>query len=169
MKFKFAILFFALFLSFQTTFAQAEKEIAAIRAQVAAIDKAAPRYKKATKTVENISLEGTEANYFSSDKGLEKIAAKIFGETFNATAEFYYQNDALIFVFYKINRYDRSIGTTKSPKVVRTEERRFYFKGDRLIRLLDGKTEVKTDHEKYETMRDEMIDVAEKLKAAHKN
>ena len=167
MKIKLLILTAVLFLNFQTVFAQTEKQISAIRAQVGAIEKGLKNYQKATRRVEGISLEGTEAVYYVSGKSLQKIGARIFGETFNAAADFYYQGEELIFVFYKINRYDRPIGGVRSPKVARTEERRFYFAGGELVRLLDGKKELTASDEKYTTMKEEIVDVAEKLKSAY--
>jgi hypothetical protein len=168
MKIKFAILFIALFLNVQNTLAQIEKEITAIRADVATIDQGAARFRKTTKNVAGLSLEGTEATYYTSDRGLEKVAAKIYGETFNATAEFYFRNERLIFAFYRFNRYDAPISARRSPKVVNSEERRFYFSEGNLIRLLNGKTEVKPDNEKYSDMKDEVESVIEKLKEAYK-
>jgi hypothetical protein len=119
-----------------SAYAQTEKEIVKIRTEVAAINKGASKYKKATKDVEGISLEGTEATYFYSGKTLKKTTAKMYGETYNSTGEFYYQNGELIFAFVKRNQYDTQIGLEKPPKVVRTEEQRFYFRSDgELIRL----------------------------------
>ena len=90
-----------------------------IRAEVAAINKGAAKYTKTTKDVEDISLEGTEATYFSSAGNLRKITAKMYGETYNATGEFYYRDGELIFAFLKHNQYDTQIGLDKPPKVVR--------------------------------------------------
>lgn len=147
-----------------SAFAQTEKEIAKIRAEVAAINKGAAKYKKTTKNVEDISLEGTEATYFHSAKNLKKITAQMFGETYNATSEFYYQNGELIFAFIKRNQYDTQIGVNPPPKVVRVEERRFYFANGELIRLLVGKKELKPGGEKYSELKDQIISISSKLK-----
>lgn len=166
MKIKLLILTAVFILNFQIVFAQTEKQISAIRREVAAVERNLKSYKKTVESVEGISLEGTEAAYYVSGRGLQKIHARIYGETFNAAADFYYQGEELIFAFYKINRYDTQIGLKKPPKVVRSEERRFYFAGGNLIRLLDGKREITGKDEKYETMKDEIFDVADKLKNA---
>ncbi len=92
MKLKLLILTIATFIGVQTIFAQSvERQIIAIRAEVTAINKNAKSYKKTTKDVEGVSLEGTEATYFVSGKGLRKITAKIYGESFRAILELYYR------------------------------------------------------------------------------
>ena len=149
----------------QTYEAFVQKRVGQIRVEVAAIEKGASKYKKTTKDVESISLEGTEATYFYSGKNLKKITTKMYGETYNATGEFYYQNGELIFAFVKHNQYDTQIGMNPPPKVVRTEEQRFYFGSDsELIRLLVGKKELKSGDERYDELKDEIIDISEKLK-----
>jgi len=149
-----------------SAFAQNEKEIVKIRAEVAAINKGAAKYQKKTKDVEDISLEGAEATYFSAGKSLKKITTKMFGETYNATGEFYYRDGQLIFAFLKHNRYDTQIGLDKPPKVVSVEEQRFYFAGGELIRLLVGKKELKSNAERYAELKDSIVDISGKLKDA---
>ncbi len=144
--------------------AQTEKEIVKIRAEVAAIEKGAAKYKKTTKNVEGISLEGTEATYFYSGKNLKKITTKIYGETYNATGEFYYENGELIFAFVKHNQYDTQIGMDPPPKAARIEEQRFYFTNGELIRLLVGKKELKSGNERYAELKDEIISISGTLK-----
>ena len=144
--------------------AQTEKEIVKIRAEVAAINKSGAKYTKTTKDVEDISLEGTEATYFRSAGNLRKITAKMFGETYNATSEFYYRDGELIFVFVQRNQYDTQIGLDTPPKVASTEEQRFYFAGGKLIRLLVGKKELKSGDERYSELKDEILSIVGKLK-----
>lgn len=157
------------FLVNSNVFAQTEKEIAQIRAEVSKINKSPRAYKKETRDVEGISLEGTEATYFVSGKGLKKIAAKMYGETYNASVEIYYSGEEMIFAFMKENRYDTQIGMTPPPKVVRSEERRFYFSGGNLIQMLNGKKEMKTADEKYDEYKQQIEEIAEKLKADYLN
>lgn len=163
-----AVLLMVAFVNFaqaQTYQAFVQKRVGQIRVEVAAIEKGASKYTKTTKDVEGISLEGTEATYFYSGKDLKKITAKMYGETYNATAELYYQNGELLFAFVKRNQYDTQIGLEKPPKVVRTEEQRFYFRSDgELIRLLVGKKELKSGDEKYDELKDEIISISSKLK-----
>lgn len=149
--------------------AQTKKDIAVIRAEVAAINKGAAKYKKKTKNVEDISLEGTEATYFHSGKNLKKITAKMYGETYNATGEFYYDEGELIFAFVKHNKYDTQIGMNPPPKVARTEEQRFYFARGELIRLLVGKKELKTRDERYAELKDGIADISTKFKNSYED
>ena len=114
-----------------STFAQSAEQIAQIRAEVNSINKNAKKYTKKTKDVDDVSLEGTKATYFSSGKGLMKISAKMYGETYNASGEFYYQGEELIFAYLKFNRYDTQIGLDKPVKIVKVEEKRFVFRGRR--------------------------------------
>lgn len=148
----------------QTYEAFVQKRVGQIRVEVAAIEKGASKYTKTTKDVEGISLEGTEATYFYSGKTLKKITTKMYGETYNATGEFYYQNGELIFAFVKRNQYDTQIGRDTPPKVTGSEEQRFYFAGGELIRLLVGKKELKSGDERYAGLKDEIISVSSKLK-----
>jgi hypothetical protein len=147
--------------------AQTGKQISAIRAEVAAINKSAAKYTKKTKNVDDISLEGTEATYYVSGKGLKKIVARIYGEGFNETDEFYYQGEELIFVFVRLNKYDQPINAKRTPKVVRTEEQRFYFAGGDLIRLLVGKKELKPDDERYDELKSETVGTSDQLKKSY--
>ncbi|MCY7375598.1 MAG: hypothetical protein LH472_06460, partial [Pyrinomonadaceae bacterium] len=139
-------------------------EIVKIRAEVAAINKGAAKFTKTTKNVEDIALEGTEATYYHSAGNLKKITAKMFGETYNATGEFYYADGELIFAFIKRNQYDTQIGVNPPPKVVRAEEQRFYFAGGELIRLLVGKKELKSADERYAELKNGIVDISSKLK-----
>jgi len=149
-----------------SAFAQTEKEIIKIRAEVAAINKGASKYTKTVKNVEDLSLEGTEATYYYAAEDLRKVKAEIFGETYNATGEFYYRGGTLIFAFVKRNQYDTQIGLEKSPKVVRTEEQRFYFANGELIRLLIGKKELKSANERYSELKNSIEDISSKLKGS---
>ena len=160
---------FLTFMAADAAQAQTEKEIAKIRAEVTAINKGAAKYMKTTKSVEDISLEGTEATFYRSGKNLKKITAQMFGETYNATGEFYYRNGEMIFAFLKYNQYDTQIGLDKPAKVVRVEEQRFYFTGGNLIRLLIGKKELKFGDERYDELKDSIADIESKLKNSGSN
>jgi hypothetical protein len=134
--------------------AQTDKRITDIRGRVAAINKAAVKYKKTKKDVFGISTEGAEATLYHSGNQLKKIVAKICGETFNAVSEFYFSGESLIFSYDRINRYDTQIGLNRKVKVVRVEQIRSYFDQGKMIRLLKGKkaiapaTEEFAEHEK---------------------
>ena len=167
---KFSLVFVFLHCIFtETANAQIETGIVKIRAQVAAINKGSVKYKKTTNNVEEISLEGTEATYFSAGENLKKITSKMYGETYNATGEFYYRDGQLIFAFLKHNKYDTQIGMDKPPKVVSAEEQRFYFADGNLIRLLVGKKELKSGAERYDELKTSILDISDKLKSSYGN
>jgi hypothetical protein len=167
MKTKLLILTIVAFFGLQTVFAQSvEKQITAIRAEVTAINKNAKSYKKTTKDVEGVSLEGTEATYFVSGKGLKKITAKIYGESFRATAEYYFQGEDLIFVFEKMSKYNGTIGMD-NLKVVKVEESRMYFAGAKMIRYLLGKKQIKAGSTEFNEAEYSTGEIAFMLKSAY--
>ena len=133
---------------------QTDKRVTDIRARVAEINRSAAKYTKTKKDVTGISTEGAEATLFHHGKELKKVVAKIYGETFNATSEFYFSGGDLIFAYDRINHYDTQIGLKKPVKVVRVEEIRAYFDGGKMFRLMNGTktiapgTEDFTGHEK---------------------
>ncbi|MEJ7848782.1 MAG: hypothetical protein WKF92_11910 [Pyrinomonadaceae bacterium] len=98
-------------------FAQTEKQIAAIRAEVQAINKGAAKYTKKTKNLYDLSTEGAEVTFYTSGKGLKKIVAKIYGESGNNTNEYFYQGKDLIFVL------KRQIITTNRSAYIFAESR----------------------------------------------
>ena len=169
MKAKIFILVVALLFGFESAPAQSRKEIASIVKQVNTIDKNLKRYTKKKKDVDDISLEGTEATYYVSGRGLMKISAKMYGETYNAVGTFYFQGEEMIFAYLKLNKYDTQIGLEKPVKVVKVEEKRFYFSGGELIKLLIGKKQIKSSDEIFTESKDEINDLANKLKAAYEN
>ncbi len=145
--------------------AQIEKQIASIRADVNLINKSAPKYDKKVKGIDGLSTEGSEATYFISGRGLKKIVAKTYGETFRATTELYYSGEEPIFVFQRVERYDKQIGMKPAPKVVRVDETRLYRSGDKTIRILSGKTRLKPGDIKFTETEYELIELSDLLKA----
>lgn len=167
MKTKLLILIIATFIATQTVFTQSvEKQVSAIRAEVAAINKNAKGYTKKTKDVADISLEGTEATFFTSGRGLHKITAKMYGETFQATGEYYFQGEELIFAYEKMSRYNGQIGMSKPVKVVKVEEKRLYFSNGKLIKLLVGKISVKSGSQQWEESEKDTLDLVKTFKDA---
>lgn len=150
-------------LSGLTVFSQSVKEITKIRAEVGSINKNLKKYARQTKDVEGISLEGTEATFYTSGTQLKKIEAKIYGESYNATAEIYYSGAAPIFIFQKLNKYDFPIGASRSPKIASTEETRAYFVNRQIVRLLIGKNEIKSSNEKFEEMKKDLENLSNTL------
>ena len=117
--------------------AQAADPIQEIRQQYAAINRRQKRYKRVKKQLSGFSLEGGELVAYFDGPSIVKIVANHYGEGGSAVEEYYFSRDQLLFVFRKDQRYDRPL----SGKVVRTEETRFYFDNDRLLRWLDEKGE----------------------------
>jgi hypothetical protein len=113
--------------------APAKDEIASIRRQYATINKSLAKYKVVKKELAGFSTEGGEMSAYFDGAAIVKIAATYQGETGAASEDFYYSNGKLIFVFRKHETYD----TPMSGKVVKTEESRFYFNNDKIIRLID--------------------------------
>lgn len=168
MKTKLLILTIATFILSQAIFAQSvENQVAAIRAEVTAINKAAKGYKKTTKDVDGVSLEGTQATYFSSGRGLHKITAKMYGETFQATGEYYFQGEELIFAYEKMSRYNGQIGLSKPVKVVKVEEKRMYLSDGKIIKFLLGKKAIKSSSEEWQEAESGLLEVVKTLKDAN--
>lgn len=168
MKTKLLFLIIATFIGINPIFAQTEKEVARIRNEVTLINKNAKTYNKINKDIEGISLEGTQATYFVSGRGLKKITAKLYGETYNASVELFYSGEQLIFAYQKMNRYDTQIGFDKPVKVVKVDEKRFYFSGEEMIKLLVGKVNIKKSKQ-WEESESNIKDLAKKLKDAYEN
>jgi len=140
--------------------AQVENEIAAIRADVNLINKNAPKYDKKTKTFDDLSLEGSEVTYFISGRGLKKIVAKIYGESYRSTVELFYSGEELIFAFQRIERYSMGIGT----EVGRVEETRLYRSGGKTIRILSGKGRLKPGDIKFTEAEYQLYELSDDLK-----
>ena len=167
MKTKLLILIIITFIAAQTVFTQSvEKQVSAIRAEVTAINKNAKSYTKKTKDVADVSLEGTEATFFTSGRGLHKITAKMYGETFQATGEYYFQGEELIFAYEKMSRYNGQIGMSKPVKVVKTEEKRMYFSDGKMIKILVGKINVKSGSKQWEESEKDTLDLIQTFKKA---
>lgn len=115
---------------------QTDDPIKAIRDQYAKINKNAAKYKSVKKGLSGFSAEGGElVAYFDGEK-IMKMVAKYFGEGGRAVEEYYYKDDRLIFVYRKDSIYDGHM----SGKVARTEETRYYFNDDRMVRWIDEKS-----------------------------
>jgi len=146
--------------------AQTQMQLGSIRAEVTAIDKAAGEYNKKTKKIDGVSTEGAEATYYLSGKAVKKIVARVYGETFRATAEFYFSGDDLLFAYQKVSRYNGSIGSDSPPKIARIEEVRLYRSGGRTLRILSGKKALKLGAIEFNEKEYELIEFSDQLKAA---
>lgn len=134
-----------------------------IRALVAEINAALPKYSRETRSIEGLSLEGSEAVYFSEGGALKKITARIYGETYNAAAELYYQGGSVAFAYRKLNRYDTQIAMQPPPKVVSTEEARLYFSGGALAALRIGQQDIAASDIHWQEAEQEIAELADRL------
>ena len=167
------ILGIILVLSMQIVFAQkqteTERQVSRIRSGVLRTSKLLSTFKKTTKMIDGVSLEGTEATFYRSTAGLKKIHAEMAGETYYAKADFYYtDNGKLAFIYYRFNRYDTQIGMTPPPKVVKVEEKRLYFRDEKLIKKIITITETGLSNKSKDTEKD-ILDLEGKFRKAFKN
>jgi hypothetical protein len=105
--------------------------IARIRQEFAAIRREAPGYRRTTHDVFNFSLEGGELTGFFRGDELRKLAARLYGETWRGSEEYYFAHGRLIFVHA---RYEVYHGLFGEGGVRATVEHRYYFDGGRLVR-----------------------------------
>jgi hypothetical protein len=104
--------------------------IARIRAAVAEVEREAPRYRRTKHDVFNFSLEGGELTGLYRGRELRKLAARLYGETWRGTEEYYFSGGRLVFIHGVTERYDEPM----TGRVVFTIEHRLYLDGGRLIR-----------------------------------
>jgi hypothetical protein len=146
--------------------AQGDRQIAAIRSDVNAINKNSAKYRRVVRPLEGLSLEGAEAVFFSSGGDVVKAAAKIYGETFRATAELFYKNGDLIFAFQRLEKYDTHVAANPPPKVARVFETRIYYSGGKAIRLVEDRKEVSPLSSEFRAAEQGMNDLSNKVRAA---
>jgi len=135
--------------------------VKAVRGAVTKINSKIGKYHKEIRSVDGISTEGAEATYYHSGKILKKITATIYGETFRANGEFYFDGETPIFYFVRISRYRMPIGTTGPVKIASREERRLYFADGSLIKLMLGKKEISKTDSKFSEIADEVTAVVD--------
>lgn len=146
---------------------QSAVSISAINGKVAAINKGVKKYKRVKKDVADLSTEGAEATFYHDRRILKKIAAKIYGETYNATANLYYDKGEPLYYEFRENRYDTQIGLDKPVNVVKVTNEKYYFTAGKLLRVTIGNKIIKSSSSQYAELRDRMTEIAAKLKAAY--
>lgn len=147
--------------------AQSEPSLATIRREVSVINKNLKTYSKKTKDVEGVSLEGTRATYYTAGGSIKKINASVYGESFRAAAEIYYRGGKLIFIYYKLSRYDVPLGAGRAPKIVRTEQWRVYYANNEIIKMLLGTKELAAESELFQEIKQQTASAADALLAAY--
>ncbi|HEX8452464.1 MAG TPA: hypothetical protein VF647_10225 [Longimicrobium sp.] len=105
-----------------------EAIVARIRREVQRID-ALRLTAQHTIELEGFSLEGGEARVFLEGGRVARVTATHFGESGRTVETIYFRGGSPVFVFRRSMRYDRPHG-----RVQNTEEERFYFDRNRLIR-----------------------------------
>jgi len=133
--------------------------IVKIRGHYTQINKNLKTYRKVNKPTEGFSLEGGEMTAYYSGKQIMKIAAIFYGESHRTTCDYYFHEGRLIFAFQKRFNYKEPL----SGKVVSTEEDRFYFNDDNLIKWLDGKKDRDVSDEEANEMKKITLDDTKRL------
>jgi hypothetical protein len=146
-------------------FAQNTEEMKSIGHTVDLINQNLATYDKKTKTVDGVSTEGTDATYYLSGRGLQKISAHVYGETFNGTISVYFQGEEPVFAYFKYNGYQMPIG--KTVKIAQSETKRFYFAGDQVLMFSIDDKEVKSSDSAYSENVESIKQMIVNLKAGY--
>ncbi|WP_126654019.1 hypothetical protein [Chryseobacterium aureum] len=85
------------------------------------------------KDIEGESAEGGEAAFYYTDKGLEKIIARHYGEMGQMLIEYYLMNGQLSFVFEKEYRYNRPLFYDKKVMKDNNDTEAFDFNKSEVI------------------------------------
>lgn len=104
--------------------------IARIRREFAVIEREAPRYRRTSRDIYGFSLEGGVLEGFYRGTELRKLRARLFGESWRGTEEYYFSGGRLVFVYVVHERYDEPMSGRVQAKI----EHRYYFADGRLIR-----------------------------------
>jgi hypothetical protein len=139
-----------------------DRQIAAIRSDVAAINQSLPKLKRITEDVFEYSAEGGTVSWYSDSSGVRKIEAKLFGETRRGTYEYFYVRGRLIFGFAKIERYE----TDLTSPVASVQEQRLYLSSAKPIRLLLGTRQIPLSSEEGKVVVDELLYFSNEFVAA---
>jgi hypothetical protein len=127
------------------------------------------KFKKVEKEILGESSEGGEIIIFYNKNIIKKIVVTHFGEMGQNTTEYYYGlKKELFFIFKKTSHYNKPI-YIKNSKIKYTEENRYYFFENNLIRWLDNKKKTvnsksKKFNEEFKALKEEEQDIHEKIK-----
>lgn len=162
MKFFLTLLILVLFSGLVV--AQTDKNVSAIRKAVEIINRNSSKLKQSTVKLDGISTEGAELTVFRDKTEIKKINAQIFGEMGYSMLELYYRDEKPIFIYEREFRYEKPFG-----KVLKIIPTRFYFDGEKLVKMLYAKREIYTDDKEYNEMRDRIISLSKTIFDAAKN
>jgi hypothetical protein len=143
------ILIAALALFSFSAMAQSARDMKSIETEVAAINNGTGSYKERTETVEGSRLDGAKATFFTSGKRLVKVLASYEAEGVRGLVESYYKNGKVIYINWKA--YIQRSGGEK------LEEERYYFVKGKLVKIIDGATEMKRGDENFIEMEREVV------------
>lgn len=139
----------------------ADAAIARIRQEVQRIEALRLRARH-TIQLEGFSAEGGEARVFLEGGRVAKVEAMHLGESGRTAETLYFRGGALVFVFQRSMRYDRLFGRVRS-----TEEDRFYFDRNRMIRWLGAdRRVVPRSHARYAEEEADHLRLAAQLLSA---
>ena len=143
--------------------AQTDKRVAAIRAKTVEINKPGKKYSKTTIDVPGISTEGAEAVILRSGKEIKKITATIYGETYKAASEFYFDDGKLIFSYDRVTRYRMPLPLKGPVRVLRVDQIRGYFDGGRMFKLLNGVKNVPEGDQEFAAESERILGTVEAI------
>lgn len=121
-----------------------EEIIAEIRAKFEEINKNSASYQTKSMDLTGESTEGGELKSYYQNEALQKADVNYYGEMGKLTEEYYFSEGNVFFVFTQQHAYDQPI-YMEGSKVVKTEEHRYYFHNNKLIRWLDPNKEKVAD------------------------
>jgi hypothetical protein len=104
--------------------------IARIGAEYATTTRQASAYRRTERDVYDFSLEGGTLQGFYRGGELRRLSARLYGESWRGSEDYYFAGGRLIFIHAVREVYDEPM----SGRIQRRLEYRYYFDGDRLIR-----------------------------------
>ena len=88
-----------------------------------------------------LSTEGGELIALVDGIDLRKAKVTFYGEMGKRIDEYYFENGSLFFLFQQVLSYDKPV-YLEGSKIISTEEDRYYFHEDLLIRWIDRKNDI---------------------------
>lgn len=128
------------------------------------INSKAAVYDKVEKDVFGKSTEGGVVTAFYDNKVFKKVITTFYGEMGKTVTEYYFNKDGLSFVFNVKYLYDKPI-YEKGSKIVSTQENRYYFLNNQLIKWLDNKGKsVNLSSREYQKEQKNLLEDVEEIK-----
>jgi hypothetical protein len=115
-----------------------ESQVRAIREEFNKINSDSAKLRVVKKDIMDESTEGGEIDKFYEGKTMRKAILLCYGETGKSSAEYYFLNNQLIFLYTRYTTYTKPF-YIKGYKIARIDENRYYFYNGKLIRWLGSK------------------------------